>query len=119
MQDYCELHKKSGLNSKFFDSETNSFYARGISNVYEKDTITIRSEANDQCFFIMLAGDENTYCLTFVSRIDSESNVSHLDLLNEGVTFSGSNVNHSIIINSGNWSRGVIFSYRPFTIEIA
>ena len=107
------------LNSNSFDSKTNSFYARGIQNIGEKNTITIHSNANEQCFFIMLAGAKNTYCLTFVGGIDSDSKVSHIDLLNEGVTFSGSSVNRSIIINSGNWSRGVIYSYRPFTVEIA
>lgn len=67
----------------------------------------------------MLAGVAEKYCITLVNGIESNSKVNHIDLLNKGVTFSGSSVNHTIIIDSGNWSRGVIYSYRPFTVEIA
>ena len=107
------------LNSNSFASKTNSFHARGIQNIGEKNIITIRSDTNEQCYFIMLAGVAEKYCITLVNGIESNSKVNHIDLLNKGVTFSGSSVNHTIIIDSGNWSRGVIYSYRPFTVEIA
>lgn len=37
--------------------------------------------------------------------------------LNSKVSFSGSREDNTITINSGNWSRGMIYSYEPFTVE--
>lgn len=66
----------------------------------------------------MLAGATNTRCVTFIYGLKPNSDeVNYTDIINNEVSFLGSSKDNTITINSGNWSRGVIYSYEPFTIE--
>ena len=104
------------------NSKTLSFYSRGIRNIgASRKTITIQAnDINEKCFFIILAGTTDTRCATFIYGLKTKSDeVNYTDIINNKVSFSGSRENNTITISSGNWSRGMIYSYDSFTIEIA
>ncbi len=73
---------------------------------------------NEKCFFVILAGATDTRCVAFIYGLKSNSDeVNYTDIINNKVSFSGSREDNTITINSGNWSRGMIYSYEPFTVE--
>lgn len=68
--------------------------------------------------FVILAGDTDTRCITFIYGLKTSSDeVNYTDIINSKVSFSGSREDNTITINSGNWSRGMIYSYESFTVE--
>ena len=110
-----KFHNVSQQNSK-----TLSFYGRGVRNIgASRKTITIQADGiNEKCFFVILAGATDTRCVTFIYGLKTSSDeVNYTDIINNKVSFSGSREDNTITINSGNWSRGMIYSYEPFTVE--
>lgn len=102
------------------NSKTLSFYGRGVRNIgASRKTITIQADGiNEKCFFVILAGATDTRCVAFIYGLKSNSDeVNYTDIINNKVSFSGSREDNTITINSGNWSRGMIYSYEPFTVE--
>lgn len=102
------------------NSKTLSLYGRGIRNIgASRKTITIHTNSiNEKCFFVILAGATDTRCVTLIYGLKASSDeVNYTDIINNKVSFSGSREDNTITINSGNWSRGMIYSYEPFTVE--
>ena len=102
------------------NSKTLSLYGRGIRNIgASRKTITIHTNSiNEQCFFVILAGATDTRCVILIYGLKASSDeVNYTDIINNKVSFSGSREDNTITINSGNWSRGMIYSYEPFTVE--
>ena len=106
----------SNLTTRF--NEIINLYAHGIDNIGDLTTIDVKMQTNEQILFIVISGAVSEKLVCVIFGIGSDNTINHNDIIKEGgIYLTGNQSTQTVTIHAGPWTRGLIFSYLPFSVK--